>query len=459
VSNATTQTIVQIQIAGCTSYCQGVVQVQQASQSNSTLQSVGSAVSLASLLLTQPASAAPSQSTGGITQIQLGCLAQCFGTTTTDPSTAAITQLILTQLGSLIPPSGSSALQPAPATELNVVTQTSCQTQVGGSDTAQVQDASQTNATVQIVSSVSASTGSPVPETVDQTQQQTWQLQIGCLFYCVSSKQVQQAQQSTTTIQIIAAAPGASDPPGGTAVAVVQQSIWQMQIGCLVWCWDSTQLQQASTQSTLSVVAAPPSGPAPTPGPTPGPAPAPTPTPTLGPAPPTAGTAPAPSPDPGPAPAPGPASGAPVTVPAPSGTAPAPAAAAPPHASPPPAPLRAGTTTIRVLESPRSTGGAILTGWLVTTVVTPARGLAPAVGAHSIPVLSKRGPVIVRSAARPRRTRVRHAVLAAPIPPTSASIAGSTTDNGGGDQPIVALMLAVAAALALAATVRRRAGR
>src|SRR5262249_49474218 len=145
-SNTTTQTIVQVQISGCTSHCQGLTQLQQAVQSNSTVQSVGSAGALASALETHPAPAGPPQPT--ITQVQLGCLAQCYGTTTTDPSTASLTQRVLSHLGSLMPPSGSSGLQPTPGTEQNVSQQVACQTQVGGANVTQVQTASQTNATV-----------------------------------------------------------------------------------------------------------------------------------------------------------------------------------------------------------------------------------------------------------------------------------------------------------------------
>ena len=42
----------------------------------------------------------------------------------------------------------------------------------------------------------------PTPQSVTETEQQTWQLQIGCVFYCVDTQQVQQAQQSITIINV-----------------------------------------------------------------------------------------------------------------------------------------------------------------------------------------------------------------------------------------------------------------
>ena len=412
-----------MQVSGCTSHCQGLTQLQQAFQSNSTVQSVGTGAALASALETQPAPGTTSQSASTITQIQLGCLTQCFGTTTTDQSTAALAQLVLTHLGSLIPPAGSSGVQPAPGTEQNVVTQVSCQAQVGGADVGQVQSASQTNATVQIVVSSVTSLAPSTPETVDQTQQHAWQLQIGCLFYCVDSQQVQQSQQSTTTIEIVA----------GPTSATVQQTIWQVQVGCLAWCWNSTQSQQAS-QSTIVVVTSPPYGDGSEPGPGPGPGPARAP-------------GPAPVSDP-----PAAASGASTPVPAAPPPAPIPAVAA---LSPTPA-NRVGGAVIRVLASPRRSGAAILTSWSVTGVPAPAGGAVPA----SSPLPARRataGSVPVRKGAEVPSHRARPAANASPAPvPASLSAAALPTDrslSGGGSA--VALILAILLAL----TVRRRAYR
>ena len=259
----------QIQISSCTSYCQGVIQVQQAAQTNSTIQLIGGAAQAAGALVSQTASGATYQLTSTIKQIQLGCFLQCFGTTTTGPSSAALSQLLLSLLSAFLPPSGSSGFQTVPAVQQNVVEQVAWQIQNAGPGS-QVQIASQTNATVQITEIVaelpaylgSAPTALQPPQAVDQSQQQTWQLQIGCVFYCVDSQQEQQAQQTIVTIQIVEGPPGSAS---ATTVAMVQQTIWQLQVGCLAWCWDSTQVQEANTQSTIAVLTVPP--PTETPGP------------------------------------------------------------------------------------------------------------------------------------------------------------------------------------------------
>ena len=295
-----------------------------------------------------------------------------------------------------------------------MVTQVSCQTQVGGAEVTQVQIASQTNATVQIVLSSIASVASSDPAAVDQTQQQTWQLQVGCLFYCVDSQQVQQSQQSTTTIQIVAGGPGG---------ATVRQTIWQVQIGCLAWCWNSTQVQQASSQSTITVLASPPSPTQDTPPPPP----------------PAAAAAPAP----GPAPAPQPAAA--------SASPEAPAAPPPAPASPVVVPA-----AVRVLQPPRRTGLAILTGRPVATAPAPARP-APAT-TRSLP--STRAAFVsvrVPHAARVRSRRPRHASgsTVAPIA-ASVSITALPADRSlGGRGFDIALILAVA----IFVTVRRRPNR
>jgi hypothetical protein len=417
VSNTTAQTIVQVQISSCTSHCQGVTQVQQAVQSNSTIQSVGTAGTEARVLETPPPGDGAPQSTSTISQLQLGCLTHCFGTTTADPSTAALTQLVLSELGSLLPPSGSGPAQPAPGTEQNVVTQVSCQTQVGGAEVTQFQSASQTNATVQIVLTSVASVASSDPAAVDQTQQQTWQLQVGCLFYCVDSQQVQQAQQSTTTIQIVA---------GGSGGATVRQTIWQVQIGCLAWCWNSTQVQQASSQSTITVLASPPPPPEDTPAP---PTPA--------------------APSPGPASAPGPA---PAPEPAAASASPeAPAAPPPAPASPVVVPA-----AVRVLQPPRRTGLAILTRWPVATAPAPARPAPPTTRSlrpTRAAVVSVRVPHAARVPSRRPREAARSTVAPAAVSVSATALPADRSLGGGG--LVIALILAVA----IFVTVRRRPNR
>ncbi len=283
-SSTTTQVIIQIQVSGCTSNCQGLSEVQEASQTTADLQTLGTSGQQASGLEGQPA---PSQPTSTITQIQIGCLTECFGTTSTGTTPESLAQQILGELSSLVPPDGSTSVPPPAGTELeSVVDQVSCQLQTGGPTASgtDVQTASQTSTTVQLIDP-SASTGSqaPAPSAVDQTEQQTWQLQIGCLFYCTDTQQLQQAQQTITTVQVLVEPPGSPISSTAGAGTVTGQLIWQVQIGCLAWCYDATQVQDATSQTTVTVmtvvqpVADPPASTppaAPTTGPPPTPAPA-----------------------------------------------------------------------------------------------------------------------------------------------------------------------------------------
>ena len=416
----------QIQISGCTSYCQGVSQVQQAVQSNATLQSVGAAGQLASVLEVPPASGAISQITSTTTQTQLGCLSSCFGTTTPGSSSAAVTALVLSELSSLLPPTAASVMQPTPANEQNVVQQVVCQVEQAGPAGAQVQSATQINTTVQITQRGPGTAGlepagapAPAPETTDQTQQQVWQLQVGCLFYCVDSQQVQQAQQSTT-IEIVA-------PSGAVTVAVVQQTVWQLQIGCLEWCWDSTQVQEAST--TAIVVSQPSdAGPAPPPDP-------------------------APTPGPAPEPAPG---DSPVSATEPPPEAPGPA---PPPSAPVPTGTR-GTVIIAVGRSPQHIGLAILRSWSANTVASSSSAALTVEPLTTAPRSMPAGIITdapaelhtVRSSWHARPTPVRHTARASAGPhvPGATDQAKATVAEG---DPLPALLLAAVGLIVLAVLV------
>jgi hypothetical protein len=391
-----------------------VSQLQQAAQSDSTAQAIGSAAELANALETQAAPASTSPTTSTITQIQVGCLSACFGAAMSDPSSAALAQLLLSELSSLQAPPESSGLQPVPAVLQNVVQQAVCQIQQTSGVGTQVETASQTSATFQVAPILPADLGptQPAGSIVDQTQQQIWQLQIGCLFYCVDSEQVQQAQQSTTTIQIL---PG---PAGSSSVVVVQQTIWQVQIGCLASCWNSTQLQEASTQTTIAVGAVPTSGDGPQVPGSPDPPPEP----------------PAPPPAPSGSPEPGPAS---------SGAAPATGA----------------TAAVRLIASSGKTGLAILETRLVARTVTPtsavasANRAAPAGGRREARAETKpEATIAVASTVAAAHPRGRH--RSDPGRQSTAAIVAKPTlsaASGGGEVPIIALLLALATAGSLVA--------
>jgi hypothetical protein len=279
-SNATTQSIWQVQISGCTANCLGVTQTQVAAQQNTAVQVVAGVGELAT---PSPSGLAPtggSSATSSITQIQAGCISQCFGTTTTGAAVSQAVQQALGQvLAAALATAGIPPLQSPPATTQNAVDQTSHQWQLSqGASASQAQGASQIVSTVQSVASsvsaaVQAAVGaqiSSVGAVVNHTEQGIWQVQIGCLIFCAQTQQSQRAYQSSTTIQVLESAPGAVTQTVGAAVNITTQIIWQLQIGCLMWCLDTTEQQFASSAATtvVAIIGPMPTGSNPPPSPT-----------------------------------------------------------------------------------------------------------------------------------------------------------------------------------------------
>jgi hypothetical protein len=367
----------------------------------------------------QPASGSSSEVTTTITQIQIGCVTECFGTTSSDPGTALAGLQILAELSQLLGSTEPASPAPVPALEQSTTTQTSCQQQddPSGAPT-QAQSASQSSTTIQVANfalslpaslGVGSETSQGTPQAVSQTVQVTWQLQIGCLFYCVETQQVQQAQQSVTSIAIVPeqpASPAGSTQSGGssdTVETVITQTIWQVQVGCLSWCYDDAQIQQATVQSTAVVVLAPPRPPAATPPPA---------------TPPPAATGPPPAPNaPPPAPPAPAAPGNAVPTDVPSG----PAATSASGGAGRPRPVAAGSPHPHF---PRLVGRAILT-IAISRPVVPLRiqRIATTVAAtHETfrvdePLASAVAPVAmaaqrITSHRVPRRRLARHSVPA-----------------------------------------------
>ena len=264
-SNATIQQIWQVQISGCTAQCRDISQAQTAEQENMTVQVLEGSPRLATGSGTQALTGDGSQTTVSITQIQLGCLSHCFGATTTAGSAAlAAYRQLLEQFLKVIA-SGLPSLIPATASQQNVVEQASYQGQYGqGPTLAQMQDSSQASTTVQVGDVSPSSTAgleaafadaeAAAVETVNQTEQGIWQLQIGCLIFCEHTQQYQQAEQSNTTIQTVATVSASSSETITSSVNVTTQLIWQVQIGCLFWCFETTLQQTATSQNTVVMI-------------------------------------------------------------------------------------------------------------------------------------------------------------------------------------------------------------
>ncbi len=280
-SNTTSQNIWQLQISGCTSNCQGTTQTQAAEQQNTTEQVLDGTGGLPTATGTQTGSGAQSQSTANITQIQLGCVANCFGSTTTTSaaiSTAALQALqqVLSDLGA----PGSQRGSPGEGTEQNTVAQSIAQWQDGAP--VQSQDASQNNVTAQVTgftgsvaSELQAAlvpSASVVAGVSNETQQSIWQLQVGCIIFCSGTVQSQKADQSNTTVQVVVGGAASAVQTGAEAMNIATQLIWQLQVGCLFWCYDTVQIQSAaSSNTTLQAVGTGPAPPGPPPPPPPPP--------------------------------------------------------------------------------------------------------------------------------------------------------------------------------------------
>jgi hypothetical protein len=83
-----------------------------------------------------------------------------------------------------------------------------------------------------------------------------WQVQEGCTRYCWGTTQTQIAQQNATSVQVAVAT---STAPDGSALAgnttTVIQVVIQTQLGCVEYCYDTSQLQAAEQHVAVTQVA------------------------------------------------------------------------------------------------------------------------------------------------------------------------------------------------------------
>jgi hypothetical protein len=89
--------------------------------------------------------------------------------------------------------------------------------------------------------------------------QAVWQVQKGCQAYCYGTSQVQSASQSSTTHQSATATGGGTTQAGAVAVNVAGtvQFVFQTQLGCIAFCFTTSQAQSTSqtAQTTQSATA------------------------------------------------------------------------------------------------------------------------------------------------------------------------------------------------------------
>jgi hypothetical protein len=131
--------------------------------------------------------------------------------------------------------------------------QQGCQTYCWGTSMVQgaVQEASTTqNAAAQAIGA-SSSTAQAGNESL--TVQFAWQQQLGCVAFCYDTSQTQLALQIAETVQIAIALAGLDASADNLAETL--QQVWQFQQGCLQECHGTSQTQIAAQQQTTSQTA------------------------------------------------------------------------------------------------------------------------------------------------------------------------------------------------------------
>jgi hypothetical protein len=95
-----------------------------------------------------------------------------------------------------------------------------------------------------------------VAQNVNRVIQAVYQVQHGCRSYCYGTSQTQRSLQVSETNQSATAISGGSSFGGSSATAGNESStiqfVWQMQIGCVAFCYHTSQSQEASQQSNTT---------------------------------------------------------------------------------------------------------------------------------------------------------------------------------------------------------------
>jgi hypothetical protein len=92
---------------------------------------------------------------------------------------------------------------------------------------------------------------SVVAQNQSKTIQAIWQVQVGCREYCQGTSQDQSASQASDTTQKASAiAPeGSSSSATASNESSTLQFIWQTQLGCVAFCWNTTMSQSAAQEA------------------------------------------------------------------------------------------------------------------------------------------------------------------------------------------------------------------
>jgi hypothetical protein len=101
--------------------------------------------------------------------------------------------------------------------------------------------------------------GTVAAQNTSRVLQAIWQVQVGCRTYCRGTRQSQSASQQSETRQDATAVAPQGEPSGAAAVneSLTIQFVWQMQLGCVAFCWDTSMDQSASQEAqTLQMATA-----------------------------------------------------------------------------------------------------------------------------------------------------------------------------------------------------------
>jgi hypothetical protein len=118
-------------------------------------------------------------------------------------------------------------------------------------------DATQQPALDQGAEEPSQASGTVAAQNVGRVFQAIWQVQVGCRTYCDGTSQTQWAsQQSDTTQSATAIAPeGQSSGAAALNQSSTVQFVWQTQLGCVAFCWNTSMNQLASQDAQTTQMA------------------------------------------------------------------------------------------------------------------------------------------------------------------------------------------------------------
>jgi hypothetical protein len=118
-------------------------------------------------------------------------------------------------------------------------------------------DATQQPAPDQGAEEPSQESGTVVAQNVGRVFQAIWQVQVGCRTYCDGTSQTQWASQQSDTTQSATAIAPEGQPLGAAAAneSSTAQFVWQTQLGCVAFCWNTSMNQSASQDAHTTQMA------------------------------------------------------------------------------------------------------------------------------------------------------------------------------------------------------------